>query len=56
MLAQALILSPTVDALSGTTPLFLSDLQPRVRPPASGQMLRDLTVDYIEVFDLDCCQ
>lgn len=39
-----------VDTLSGTTLLFLSGLQPWVLLPASAQMLKDLTVDYIEVF------
>ncbi|CAK6951552.1 Hypothetical predicted protein [Scomber scombrus] len=48
MLAQALNLSPMVDTLPGTTPLFLSGVRPRVPLLDFSQMLKDQTVDYIE--------
>lgn len=56
MLAEDLILSSMVDALPGTTPLFLSGPLPRALPPASGQMLKTLTVDHVDAPALDWCQ
>lgn len=54
MLAKDLILSSMVDALSGTTPLFLSGPLPRVLlPPACGQMLKVLTAEYVDAPALD---
>lgn len=56
MQAKDLILSSMVDALSGTTPLFLSGPLPRVLPPACGQMLKVLTAEYVDAPALDWCQ